>query len=58
MAQTLKFNHTFDTEATRKTAERRVHELSKPGAPMTMTAYINALITADGLKHPSPKKKK
>jgi len=33
-------------------AERRVHELSKPGKPMNLTAYINKLIEADGRKHP------
>lgn len=41
----------------RDIAERRVHELSKPGAPVTMTAYINKLIEADGKKHPAPKKR-
>lgn len=48
-------NHKFDSEQTKKTAERRIHELSKPGERMTMTAYINRLIAEDGKLNP-PKK--
>jgi hypothetical protein len=49
-------NHKFDSDQTKKTAERRIHELSKPGERMTMTAYLNALIAEDGKRHPKPKR--
>lgn len=44
-------------EDLREIAERRVHELSKPGEPMSMTGYLNKLIREDGRKH-APKKSK
>lgn len=44
-------------EGMREIAERRVHELSKPGEPMSMTGYLNKLIREDGRKH-APKKSK
>lgn len=47
----LRFSHNFDSEATKKTAQRRAYELSKPGAVVSMAAYINKLIEADGKKH-------
>lgn len=49
----LRFSHNFDSEATKKTAQRRAYELSKPGSVVSMAAYINRLIEADGKKHPN-----
>lgn len=48
----LRFSHNFDSEETKKGAQRRAYELSKPGKVVSLAAYINGLIRADMAKHP------
>lgn len=54
----LRFSHNFDSEETKKTAQRRAYELSKPGKVVSIAAYINKLIESDGRKNPAPTKKR